>query len=172
MKKDVSANSRLLQTYPNIPHIRHNFFHSLKQYNKAKKRKARTYKENILQQLDELKDTNPESYWKLLKCLRNEDTDKTGANISLKEWELYFKYLNTDKFHSRNYEITKRLQILENEVTFNETDFRITTVEISNCLKKIRNKKSPGLDRILPEMLKYSQHIMLPVLEKVFNYVL
>ena len=39
-------------------------------------------------------------------------------------------------------------------------------------MKKLKNNKSPGLDRILPEMLKYSQHVLLPILEKLFNTIL
>ena len=60
----------------------------------------------------------------------------------------------------------------EKEVIFNETDYKITQREISKCIQKLRNKKSPGLDQVLPEMIKYSQHILLPILEKIFNYIL
>ena len=172
MKKEVSLNANLMQIYPNVPYIRHNFFSSLKRYNKTRKRKARHYREKILQQLDELKDKNPEAYWKLLKTLKNEDTAEKNTEIPLREWEMYFKYLNKDKYPNRNYDILKHLHNLEKEILFNETDFKITTHEISKCINKLKNKKSPGLDRLIPEMLKYSQHVMLPILAKAFNFIL
>ncbi len=173
MKKDVKNNSELLQKYPHNPTVRHNFFSSLKSYNKARKRKARHFKENIMQQLDELKDSNPEKYWKLLKELRGEDQDGKNKQISLNEWELYFKYLNKEKFcKMQQMEVMTKLITEEKEVIFNETDFKITQHEISKCIKKLKNKKSSGIDRIIPEMLKYSQHILLPNIEKLFNYIL
>ena len=62
LKRDVTHNSYLLQKFPNNPHIRHNFFRSLKTYNKTRKYKARQFKENIIQQLEDLKDNNPNKY--------------------------------------------------------------------------------------------------------------
>ena len=172
MKKEVILNSKLLQRYPNIPDVRHNFFTSLKRYNKSRKRKARQYKEKILHQLDDLKDKNPGAYWKLLKELKTKDSDDKSSQISLDEWELYFKSLNVDRHPQKNFETKQKLCDLEREQIFNETDFKITTHEISRCVKKLKNNKSPGLDRILPEMLKYSQHVLLPILEKLFNTIL
>ena len=172
MKKEVVFNSNMLQKYPNVPYVRHNFFTSLKRYNKCRKQKSKQYKEKILHQLDDLRDKNPSAYWKLLNDLKNEDLDDKSGQIPLEEWELYYKSLNADKNGGRNQQVKMKLETLEKEHIFNETDFKITTHEISRCVKNLRNKKSPGLDRILPEMLKYSQHILLPILEKLFNTIL
>ena len=172
MKRIVQQNSKLLQKYPNIPNVRHAFFTSLKRYNKCRKQKARQYKENVLQQLDDLKDNNPTAYWKLLKDLKNEEQDDKSKQISIEEWELYFKTLNRDKYENQNIEVKTKLQQLDKETVFNDTDFKITPHEISRCIKKLKNKKSPGFDRILPEMIKYSQHVLLPVFEKLFNSIL
>ena len=130
MKRDVKHNYELLQKYPNNPTIRHNFFASHKSYNKARKRKARNFKENIIQQLDALKDTNPEKYWKLLKELKGENQDEKNKQIPLNEWELYFKYLNKEHFcKEKQMEVMTRLIKQEKVIRFNETDFTITQHE-------------------------------------------
>ena len=94
LHKQLKLNSKLLQKYPNVPHIRHNFFTSLKRYNKQRKCKKRMFKQKILDNLDELREYNPYSYWNLLKKLRNDSINDQNTKISMEEWELYFKNFN------------------------------------------------------------------------------
>ena len=123
-------------------------------------------------QLDNLKDNNPEAYWKLLRNLKNDKLDDKNTQISLNEWEVYFKYLNKPKYNDSQLLTLNKLKELEKQIIFNETDYAITTKEISKCISKLKNKKSPGLDCIIPEMIKYSQHVLLPILVKIFNQIL
>jgi hypothetical protein len=98
MKNDMIKNAKHLQKYPNIPSVRKVFFASLKLYNKSRKKKSREYKANLIQQLDELRTSNPQNYWKLLDSLKGSARkDNPAENISVAEWELYFKNLNTNK---------------------------------------------------------------------------
>jgi hypothetical protein len=68
--------------------------------------------------------------------------------------------------------LENELKELEKVECFNEMDFKITEKEIMQCIKHLKNKKAVGLDLISNEMLKYSQHAMLPVLIKLFNVIL
>ena len=172
LKKEVQYNSKLLQKYPNTPSIRRAFFRSLKLYNKTRKYKARKFKEKLLTQLEDLRSNNPQAYWKLLQELKEETDQTKSSQIPLKEWEIYFKNLNQDKNNEFNTNLMKELREIEKENVFNETDFTIKASEISTCIKKLKNKKSPGLDSINNEMVKYSQHALLPILVKIFNSVL
>jgi hypothetical protein len=172
MKRDISKKSYLLQQYPYNTLVRGQFFKALKMYNKEKKRKARKYKESIVKKLNLLRNTKPQDYWKLLKsfkCGSVLDMDQ----ISLEEWKIHFSNLNT-KCHMktvRQKDIKNSLDEIEKVRCFNEMDFRITNKEIETALQKMKRNKAVGLDLISAEMLKYSQHCMLPVLNKLFNSI-
>lgn len=62
----------------------------------------------------------------------------------------------------------------ETESTFSELDFKITEKEVNQAVRKLKNKKSAGLDNISNDMLKSGKQILtscLPVL-KIFNMIL
>ena len=47
-----------------------------------------------------------------------------------------------------------------------------TCEEIDQCIKRLKNNKTPGGDEILNEYLKLTKHFMLPVYETLFNLIL
>jgi hypothetical protein len=51
-------------------------------------------------------------------------------------------------------------------------DFKVTEKEVGLAIKNLKNNKSQGPDQILNEMIKYSQHVLLPSLTNCFNLVL
>jgi hypothetical protein len=59
--------------------------------------------------------------------------------------------------------------MLEKQTTFNELDMHISKAEISKAISKLKNGKSPGLDNIPTNMLKWAQNELLPKIEKLFN---
>ena len=65
--------------------------------------------------------------------------------------------------------IDSQLSKLEKEKCFTELDNTISKSEISNTIGKIKNEKSPGLDRVSNKMIKHSQTVLLPILHKNFN---
>ena len=141
----------------------------MKSYNKTRKKKARQFKENLITKLDDLKTSNPQSYWKLLESLKDDKyKDNSAENIEMAEWELYFKKLNENcKDNDEN--ILHELEQLERQPNFNELDFEIKPREITKAIQHIKQSKAPGMDRISNEMLKYSQHVMLPILTNTFQ---
>ena len=58
---------------------------------------------------------------------------------------------------------------MEIQKCYNELDRPITCSEISKAISKLKSGKSPGLDKISNNMLKYGQLFLLPCLEKLFN---
>ena len=50
-----------------------------------------------MKNLEMLSTQNPTEYWKLLDELKDRESSAPDPNISLTEWELYFKALNTSK---------------------------------------------------------------------------
>ena len=171
-KRVVLHLSALLQKFPKDPFIRGAFFKNLKHYNKSRKRQARKFKEGMLRKLDELRDSKPQEYWKLLKKLK--DTKDDSNDISLEEFRQYFKNLNEQSGLEprQKQNISKLLAEMEKEHHFDEMDFEITEKEVRDSLKLLKNKKAIGLDQISNEMLKYTQHKMISLLTKTFNTIL
>ena len=102
------------------------------------------------------------------KNKNNKMNKSKNEKIPLKEWEIYFKNLNQDN-DGNDVAMLQSLRRLEEETVFCETDFSISQSEIRQCIRKSKNKKSAGLDKIRIEMVKYSQYVTIPILEKIFN---
>ena len=170
LKKTVIQNGRILQQHPYNTNYRKKYYETLTKYNKLRKRKARQFKADMIKKLNYLQTTNPSDYWKLLKEIRNENHSNKILNIPIPEWELHFKNLNNS---SETPELwIKALKQIEGKQIFNETDFKITPLEISKSIKLLKNKKAQGIDNILNEMIKYSQNVLLPIYAKLFNSIL
>ena len=172
MKRAVVQLSGLLQKFPRDPYIRGAFFKNLKLYNKSRKRQARKFKEGMLQKLDELRDTKPQEYWKLLKKLK--ETKDDSNDISLEEFRQYFNNLNEQSSlePKQKQNIADLLVEMEKEHYFDEMDFEIAEKEVRESLKLLKNKKAVGLDQISNEMLKYTEYKMISLLTKTFNTIL
>ncbi|CAG2248303.1 unnamed protein product [Mytilus edulis] len=123
-------------------------------------------------QLDNLREENPKSYWTLLESLKNSDkkTEKS-SNITSTEWAEYFKDLNK-KPVTPSPNIIEFLRNLENAKVFTELDILITDKEISDAIHTLKNKKSCGPDSISNEMIKNSQSFLIKSLNHVFNKIL
>ena len=67
------------------PVVRNSFYSHLKLYRKTRKFKIKEYRENMIDQLDNLRDNNPKKYWSLLNDLSNSN-NSTVSEISGKEW--------------------------------------------------------------------------------------
>jgi hypothetical protein len=121
---------------PNIPEIRSMFFKTLKLYNKKRKKCAKKIKEAALAKLDDLRSSDPQAYWKLLKSLK--DNSQSGANdISMEDWVMHFQNLNNSATdNSSKNSILKKLQQLEKQKDFNEMNFIIKENVIMKCIKK------------------------------------
>ena len=173
LRKEVIHLSHQLQKWPNVTEIRGRFFRTLKIYNKERKKKARQFKQKMLSQLGELRSADPKAYWKLLRALRDE-RENQSAGISLTEWKDYFKVLNCNAYCNKDREafINDRCHKILEEKNFNELNFRINEKEISKAVKQLKANKATGIDLVSNEMIKYSQHVMLPILSKIFNNIL
>jgi len=56
--------------------------------------------------------------------------------------------------------------------SFTELDFQIKENEIMKAIKNLKNNKACGPDGLCNEVIKYSQHVMMPLLAKLFNNIL
>jgi hypothetical protein len=174
IRNKLTSKGNLLITYPNDPIIRGSYFKCLKYYRKECKKAQRQFRHDIILQLESLHEINPKGYWDLLKKLKNETTDNV-SKISAEEWLTHFGKLNQkENFREPNHiaHIKNELKRLENIPNFTNLDFKIKTNEILKAIKTLKNNKACGLDSIQNEFIKYGQHVLLPVLHKLFNMVL
>ena len=114
LKREVDKLSNQLQKTPNIPEVRSMFFKTLKLYNKKRKKCAKRFKEATLAKLDDLRSSDPQAYWKLLKSLK--DARQSDANeISMEDWLIHFQNLNNPTIQLKVMEIkTTSLKICNN----------------------------------------------------------
>ena len=83
-------NAKYLQRDPFNSTLRKQYFQSLTKYSKCRKQKARTYKANLMKELNESRIENLSFYWKLLSRIKENYTDDKASKISIIDWELYF----------------------------------------------------------------------------------
>ncbi len=64
-RKSLISKGELLSKFPWDPIIKGSYYKCYKEYNKLRKYKQRSFKQNILQNLDSLRENNPKMYWNL-----------------------------------------------------------------------------------------------------------
>jgi hypothetical protein len=75
--------------------------------------KSRQNRQEIINKLDSLYESNPKEYWKLLDQLKSKDNSfsEDASYVPENEWYDYFKHLNEDTFTDKK--IDKLLNDLE-----------------------------------------------------------
>jgi hypothetical protein len=173
-RNSVLSKGKLVAKFPNDPIIRGSFFKHLKLYRKNCKTQQRQHRQLLIENLNNLYSNNPKSYWDMVKQLK--ETSPDGADkINPSEWQNYFTNLGKCENFQQPHKLTdikKDVTLLESKPNFTELDFRIEKKEILQAMKNLKNGKTSGPDGLCNEMLKYSTHAMLHVLEKLFNLVL
>ena len=138
---------------------------------KARKKRYKEYRQQIISSLDSLHDNNPKAYWSLLEKLKKDNKDGNINPISDDTWYNYFNDLNiskTTRFH--NSSVDAELSGLEKLYILTELDYRISAIEIYSAIGSSKNK-SCGLDSLLNEMLNCSLHITIQSLLKIFRNI-
>ncbi|CAG2241908.1 unnamed protein product [Mytilus edulis] len=173
LKQNLYRKYKLMQNHNTDPYVRGSFFKCLKSYRKQRRAKIRKFKQDIMNKLDNLYDQNPKAYWQLLdkiKNISNNSQNKSENTIDPSEWQEYFQKLNKNEQYSDDL-IKKKLESFHNENVFNELDYLITPEEIEKAIKSLKNSKSSGFSMISNEMIKYSQTVCIPLIQKLFNLV-
>jgi anthranilate/para-aminobenzoate synthase component I len=115
-----------------------------------------------------MKDKKPKAFWNLFNELINFDKTNKNSPISADDWVLHFKNLLNKHYSDTSEEREMNDFINENKSKmFNELSFRITTSEIREAIKKLKNHKASGKNGILNEMIKSSCAHLLPLFEKL-----
>lgn len=173
MKSELSYKLSMMTKYPHCREYREDYYKFRRVYRKLIKRKQNETKENILKQLESLKNSNPKAYWSLLDKLKNnkESQGNDMDHVTPQEWYQYFKNQSFKKDQSSLF--SDLLANKENEhMGKNILDYPISDKEIHTALSRLMNDKSPGDDLILGESLKYGRYYLTPILLKIYNQCL
>ncbi|VDI79040.1 Hypothetical predicted protein [Mytilus galloprovincialis] len=77
-RKILVSKGELLSKFPYDPIVRGSYYKCYREYNKLRKYKMRTFKQSILNSLDNLRDSDPKQYWKLINSLKESTDDSKG----------------------------------------------------------------------------------------------
>ena len=135
-----------------------------KKHKKLIRREKRNFDKELNKKLITLKSTNPGEYWKIIN--NGKKKIKTG-NIPLNTLFDHFHDLNKSKTNAN-------VNIPDSPIqNSNESINRAFTIdEINKHINSLKNNKSPGIDNILNEFIKYSPKELIVVIVKFFNIIL
>jgi hypothetical protein len=128
-----------------------------------------------MKNLETLHAKDPNSYWKLIKELREDnDEQDPSTRISHDRWISHFSNLLSidQKFTPQDLYFRNLCDQSEKSKTFSLLDCRITEKEIIYAVTKLKNNKSAGLDGIKNEMIKAGLSQIVGCLLKLFNIIL
>ena len=172
-RKTLLSKGALLSKFPFDPIVRGAYFKCYRESNKLRKYKKRNFRQTILDSLDQLRDTDPKKYWKLIKSLKEDSESDSTNSVEPEQWFQYFTELNQkpSSIESKLNYINSKVKDMENMKHFCELDFLISSKEISDGISKLKSDKASGLDGIPNEMLKAGSSILTPMLQKLFNFI-
>lgn len=174
MKREFQGMSKLLVKHPRDPYVRARFFQLKKEYKKIIKLKRRSYKEALLNELNQNEKKDPAKFWKTITELKTDNSLPTSNgisnSISVDAWIKHFSNLNKECKNDSSLDADiGNLENTENNVELNK---EITSDEITKAIRQLKKKKSPGKDKILNEMIIYGQTVLNKPIKKLFNIIL
>lgn len=145
-----------------------------KEYKKTINVAYRKHNNERIETLRKLKSNNPREYWKEINAQDNK-TKTTKAKLQ----DLYEFLKKINEGDQKQTNINEENELIEeqnieeeNNIPINEEmSSEITEEEIIKATKELKNNKSPGIDNILNEHIKYTLNTMQPLYKKLFNLI-
>ena len=175
MRSEVQKLGKMLVKEPKNVFLRGKFFVYKKRYKKLAVEKKREYKQNIINNLEDLEKSNPKEYWTLFDNLKNMDnTESIHDNIPDHDWIKHYTTLLGPKNYDydRTAEIRSKIAKIKECPYFSELDVSITDTEILKAVGSLKRNKAVGIDGISGEMLMCSTPVFIKVYRKLFNAML
>ena len=136
-------------------------------YKDMLKEKDKAYKRDIKDTLIEER-KNSFKFWNTSKNIRHKLHSQ--PDIELDKWKSHFVSVFNNHNQSEHSEPKEHLSHkYPEDVYIPELDDSISESEIKEAIHNLKPGKAPGLDGICGEYLKYSEHMIIPFLHKLFN---
>ncbi|VDI41416.1 Hypothetical predicted protein [Mytilus galloprovincialis] len=82
LRNKLISYGKIYSKFPYDPLVRGHYYKLNKQYSKLRKFKYKEYKKSLVEQLQNLHDDNPKSYWKLINDLKNNDNKDHSSAVA------------------------------------------------------------------------------------------
>jgi hypothetical protein len=121
---------------------------------------------------------NPKEYRNILKSFKKKSNKQENIHEILKDESVIIEHFqkqgNRSHFNSNfKKEIENQLKTMEEDMMYKaESDSTITYKEIKKAIFDLKKGKSTGPDRILNEVIKYTNPVMINSYMKIFNVIL
>ena len=135
----MSRLGKLVTKDPFNQCLRFEFYSIKKQYKRYLKHAKYTYESQLWNKLDQVRQSNPRSFWNLFKKIKDLDTQHKSNPIPANEWVSHFsKLLNTplEVDPCLDDYITDYIKCNKDKI-FNELDFQITESEIYSAIHRL-----------------------------------
>ena len=163
IKRETNYLANLKHSDPENFELKNLHTESLKLYKEKCRVKRTSFRQDSFDKMNKMIN-NSEELWKNFKSFsenrkpKNQVTDK----ISAEDWLNHFKNLHTE-FRNQTIPV-----IVENKPT-DSLNKPIDMEELQNVIKKMKNKKAEGVDKIANDMIKYFPEKILKVVLCLFN---
>ena len=169
-RKKFTTLSNLKNKNPCDPVLRQTCAETLKGYkNVCDKNRKQFWGSKINDLYNVSSDTN---MWNVWKGCNDTVEDKSPALKNGKVWQQFYQNLFTKApEHSVNYDMsvnTPKIGEMESKSLNNLTNLK----ELRKVLKKLKNGKAAGIDRVSNEMIKASFDILKPAYLKLFKLII
>ena len=127
-------------------------------------------RKNIAKKLKDLHSTNPKDYWKILN--RSDKNKKCAVDIN--DMYNFLKDMNEDNNYNgapHNLDEQEDVTNFSNDFSDDILNCAISDEEILKSVKKLKNNKACGFDKVFNEHITSTITIFLPVYRKLFNLV-
>ena len=121
------------------------------------------YKRMMRNKFRQMKQKSPKDFWNYVNSLNRKTSN---SDIKIDSLFDFFKNLNSTE-HDDGDDSRKELGVPNFDS--DALNIEVTEDEIMNCIKKLKNVKSPGTDEIIDEYIKISCPLLLPIYVKLFN---
>jgi len=156
-----------------------------KEYRSDKQRKKRNYKNECLMKIEKAYSSNPGAMWKVLNEIEGDQYVPDGEPSALEFYDHFCKLAQPIDSPHFDYDYEKRaIEFLDkydadkvmfpppNDIQLEIINSIFTEGEILNAIYMLKNKKSPGIDGIPAEVIKYCQDDLVDIIKDSFNYII
>ena len=170
MAKELKLNAKLLTLTPNSPFLRGSLYKKRKEYKKLVKSKKREWRATMIKKLEEIENTDPKEYWKIINELREKKTNE--VDFDTEKFTTFFERLySLPKTTVGQQEITDYVLEALNDIPQSVLDADFTLEELVKAIRQLKNNKAAGPDRIIAEVLKASTETILIIILKIMNKI-
>ena len=176
-RKEVKSLLNAINRQPYNRDLQVKYFARGKAYNRTVKQKKKAYKQKLISNLNDALDKDPQMVWKMLRELKDSENaeGESKYQTSATKWINHLENLisaDVNVSHERKRQVATELTNAVNDTQSAHLDHPITSAEVVQACRTLKNRKAPGKDGITNEIIKASLPDMCNVLNKLFNVIL